>query len=237
MFSRVPSFRRFALAGLVLAAAGQASAQLANKSPFLPPQAAAAGAATAGAPLEYRGYIETGGGLQFRIYDPAKKMGAWVKVNERHLEFDLTVKQHDEGQKTLTVEYQGKSHTLAERVPKVVSSGTAMQAMPPPIAPAPTNVAAAVTQSVVLNPTPADEQRRLDAVAAEVARRRALREQATQQMSQGAAPQMSVPQGALPQAGPPLQNLPAARQGNPPLLNNPNVPRGRGPAEAYNRQQ
>jgi hypothetical protein len=41
---------------------------------------------------------------------------------------------------------------------------------------------------VVLNPTPADEARRLEAVASEVARRRAMREQASQQVNQGMPP-------------------------------------------------
>ena len=66
------------------------------------------------------------------------------------------------------------------------------QAMPAP----PPNVAPAVMQSVVLNPTPADEQRRLEAVASEVARRRAMREQATQQIGQGGAPPNLPPQNA-----------------------------------------
>ena len=59
-----------------------------------------------------------------------------------------------------------------------------------------------MTQAVVLNPTPADEQRRLDAVAAEVARRRALREQATQQLSQGTTSQVALPQGMQPPVQP-----------------------------------
>ena len=70
---------------------------------------------------------------------------------------------------------------------KVVSGGSVGQMMPPPaVAPTPpSNVAPAVTQSVVLNPTRADAQRRLEAVASEVARRRAMREQASQQINQG----------------------------------------------------
>jgi len=46
---------------------------------------------------------------------------------------------------------------------------------------------------VVLNPSPADEQRRLEAVASEVARRRAMREQATQQIGQGGIPPPNLP--------------------------------------------
>jgi len=44
-----------------------------------------------------------------------------------------------------------------------------------------------------LNPTPADEQRRLEAVATEVRRRRALREQASIQAAQGVAPAAETP--------------------------------------------
>jgi hypothetical protein len=43
----------------------------------------------------------------------------------------------------------------------------------------------AITQTVVLNPSPQDEQRRLDAVAAEVRRRRLEREKAAQDAQNG----------------------------------------------------
>ena len=126
-------------------------------------------------------------------------------MNERNPDFDVLAKQHDGDHKSLTIEHGGKIITLAERESKVVSSGSAAQAMPQPQpvpAAQPANVAPAVTQTVVLNPTPADEQRRLEAVASEVARRRALREQATQQITQGNAPQVAVPQVAPPQRMP-----------------------------------
>jgi hypothetical protein len=142
--------------------------------------------------------MESGDERLYRIHDPAKKTGTWVKLNERNADFDVIAKQHDIDQETLTIEHQGKTLTLAERKPKIVSAGAAP--IPPPVVPPPTNVSPAVTKAVVLNPTPADEQRRLDAVAAEVARRRALREQATQQLNQGTAPQIVLPgQQAQPQ--------------------------------------
>jgi hypothetical protein len=200
MFPRVFPLRSLAAAGVALALATQSVAQIAAKSPFMPPQAATTTGPTEGAPLEYRGYMETSEGTLYRIHDPAKKAGTWVKLNERNPDFDVLAKQHDDEQKTLTIEHQGKTLTLATREAKVVSSGAAAAAMPPPVlTPAQTNVAPAVTQSVVLNPTPADEQRRLDAVAAEVARRRALREQATQQLNRGVAPSVTVPGSAQPQ--------------------------------------
>ena len=69
-----------------------------------------------------------------------------------------------------------------------------MQNMAPPPPPQMTNVPPAVTQAVVVNPTPADEQRRLEAVASEVARRRALREQASQQVNTPPSVPMAQPQ-------------------------------------------
>lgn len=195
----------------------------------MPPQSAATTGPTPGAPLEYRGYMETGEGRLFRIHDPAKKTGTWIKMNEKNADFDILAKQHDIDQDTLTIEHQGKTLTLAERKPKIVSSGAAAAAMPPPIqAPAPSNVAPAVTQAVVLNPTPADEQRRLDAVAAEVARRRALREQATQQLNQGGTPQITLPSQTVQPPVQPRTNIQPAPQGAYQQQNAQN-PRTRGP--------
>ena len=154
----------------------------------MPTPAAGAGATpTAGAPLEFIGYIGDRDGLLFRIREATSKKGVWARLNERNDEFNLVVKQHDFEQRTLTVEHQGKSLTLAERVAKIVSSGPGMPPMPSPM-PMPSTVPAAVTQAVVLNPTPADEANRLNAVAVEVARRRALRVTAEQTVNQPAAP-------------------------------------------------
>jgi hypothetical protein len=89
----------------------------------------------------------------------------------------------------------------------------------------------------VLNPTPADEQRRLDAVAAEVARRRALREQATQQLGQGAAPQVALPQGIQPPVqAQPQRAIPAVPQQNFQQQNTPGNQR-RGPQPTDIRQR
>lgn len=186
--------RRFALLGLVLLAAGPVSAQSASLSPFMPPAPANSTAPTAGAPIEFRGFMETSEGVRFRLYDPARKAAAWVKLNERDPTLEVVVKQFNTNaeNETIVVEHQGRTLTLAQRVAKVSSSGSAaaVQNMAPP-PPQMANVPPAVTQAVVVNPTPADEARRLEAVASEVARRRALREQASQQMNQ---PQPVTPQ-------------------------------------------
>ena len=227
---RILLLRRFVCAVLALGVAGRAGAQLAANSPFMSPQANAPGP-TQGAPLEYRGYMVTSEGTQYVVYDPARKARAFLKVNERDGNLDVLVKQFDASNDMLTIEYQGKTLTLEERKSKIVSSGNAA-AMPQPPQGA-MNVMPAVTQSVVLNPTPAEEQRRLEAVAAEVSRRRALREQAQQQINQGGTGQISLPPPVQPQPDqqrriqPVPQQMPQALP--PPQQNNqnPRVRQGR----------
>ncbi|MDP3068925.1 MAG: hypothetical protein Q8N18_01495 [Opitutaceae bacterium] len=191
MRHRSRKFFLFILAGLMPGGLGVAQAQLASKSPFMPAQAAGASAPASNAPLEYRGYLEIGGMRQFRLYDPEKKVSVWVQLNERHADLNVLAKEHDADAGTLTVEHRGTVHKLAIRVGKILAGG----APPPPTVAAsiPSNVAPAVVQSVVVNPTPADEQRRLESVAAEVARRRALRNQAEQTVQQ-APPVPALPQ-------------------------------------------
>jgi hypothetical protein len=184
--------------------AGAVHAELLKVSPFLSPQAAA-NAPAQNAPLEYRGSMQIADVEQFRIVDPARKVGTWLKVGEHDANLDVVLKQYDSSHDTLTVDHGGQSLTLQLKVPKVVSSGSAAPMLPPPPMAMPSpNVSPAVIQSVVPNPTPADEQRRLEAVAAEVARRRALREQAAQQVQmqsqQPQPPQPNVSRADLIQA-------------------------------------
>jgi hypothetical protein len=138
-------------------------ADLASSSPFLPANAAAAGgqAGPAG-PVELRGIMATSSGFAYCIYDTAKKTSAWVGLNEAGNDF--VVKAADPTKESVTVDFQGRSLKLVLRTAKVASVG------PPGARPA-----TAVSSSVVVNPSMADEQRRLDAVAEEVRRRRAER--------------------------------------------------------------
>ena len=226
MTARFESLRISAAVLAALLGAARAGAQLASVSPFLPVQnAGGVGAPTPGAPLEYRAMIETADGMLFRIVDPARKnAGAFVRLNERDPTLDVIVKQHEGSgdNDTVVVEQAGRTFTLPLRSAKVVSSGSAGQGfVPPPLPPPGQNMPPAITNTVVVNPTPADEQRRLEAVAAEVARRRALREQATQQINQG------VP--VVPQAVQPMpQQQPAQPQGTQrgPQGNRGNAPPG-----------
>lgn len=166
-----------------LAGSLRAAPPIASRSPFLPPEnAPVEKAETGSAALEFRGFVDVGGGKQFRLFDPGKKKGDWVRLNERSPEFEAVIRQHNEGEESVSVEHQGRTVTLMMRKAKIVADAAA-PAAPPVAAPAgpAISVTPAVTQSVMVNPTPADEQRRLEAVAAEVNRRRALREQAMRQ--------------------------------------------------------
>ena len=90
----------FSTALLVGAVAGHA--QLATNSPFLPSGAAGSGSVvTEGAPIELRGVMETRAGMRFCIFDPARKVSAWVKLNEK--DHDFVVKTYDANNETVTV--------------------------------------------------------------------------------------------------------------------------------------
>jgi hypothetical protein len=222
MFPRTTRLCRLLIPSVALFTVASLKAQLASRSPFQPATATGPNAPAADAPLEFGGYLDTpseGRLYRITIKDPARRAAVWVRMNERNSELgsEVVVKQHDNDQETLTVEHGGKTLTLAEKKAKIVSAGSAAQAMPPPPVPnPPSNVPSAVTQAVVLNPTPADEQRRLEAVAAEVARRRALREQATQQQGNPSPQPMQIQQQpqAMPQpaGGQPQRVMPNTRQ-------------------------
>ena len=181
------------IAAVAAAAGGTARAELIKVSPFLP-SASSAATPTANAPLEYRGAMEVSDVEQYRVVDPARKVGSWLKVGEHDSNLDVTIKQHDRDRETITIDHGGQTMTLSLHESKVIAGGGVPTLAAPPMAPNPMpNVSPAVVNTVVTNPTPADEQRRLEAVAAEVARRRALREQA----QQGIQPGASVPTPAV----------------------------------------
>jgi hypothetical protein len=135
----------------------------ADRSPFLPPTVAGgAGDALAGPNgIELRGVMTAAGVTKYNIYDPTKKTSYWVGVNEAADGF--VIKNADPDRNSVTLSVGGQLVPLALKESKIAQGfGQSF----------------AATMPVVLNPTPADEQRRLQAVADEVRRRRLLREQA-----------------------------------------------------------
>jgi hypothetical protein len=211
--SRIP--RHLAAVLIAVAGAGRAGAQLAAVSPFMPvPTTAGAATATMGAPLEFRGLAGTADGVKFRVVDMGpKKNGAWVRLNERDPDLGVLAKQYDAAGEMLTVEYQGRTLTLALHEARVTSGGGAVPtvAFVPPVNP-PAAAGAVVVMGAANAPA---SQNQLDAIAADVARRRALREQAVPPAGQGVgvAPQPNQPR-------PQTQNNPRGQ------LNNQGGPRG-----------
>lgn len=170
MRTRHPFYTPWALLAAIAAGACGARADLAQTSPFLPANLAGAAAQGAGGPVELRGVMSTSQGTKFCIYDVLKKSSAWVGLNEAGNAF--VVKSAEPSGDIVTVEYQGRTMRLTLHTARVASAGQMMNV--------PAGNPMAITQSVVLNPSAADEQRRLDAVAAEVRRRRQERERAAQ---------------------------------------------------------
>lgn len=167
-----------ALAAMGLA--GSLRADLAPASPFLPPNAAAAGAAAGPAsPIELRGLMPTPNGLAFCIFDTAKKKSVWIGMNETG--HDFVVRSANPESDSISVDYQGKSMKLTLKAAKVDSAGAANAGAPAPMP-------GGLPNRVALNPNPGDEQRRLDAVAQEVRRRRQEREKAAQEAQKNGPP-------------------------------------------------
>lgn len=185
-----------AVGGIALPAAHAAAtdaAPLSFESPFLsaPSGAGAKGAANAeAATLELHGVMVNQGAMLFNIVNATTKKGQWVALREAGSEY--VVKSHEvvDDTDTVMVEHQGRTLRLALVKPKTNSAGKAQAPLPmaapnpaaPPIAgatPPPPAPNEGPLTPVILNPTSADEARRLEAVAAEVRRRRALRQQAS----------------------------------------------------------
>ena len=152
--------------------------QAQSNSPFLP-QSGSVGALTENSPLELRGIMPMVGGVSFGFFDPTKKRCGWVKLKETGREY--TVLTYDPSNESVTVEYQGRVLTLALPASKIETMA-AMPVPPPRVMTGPQGPGVAGAPSV-------DEARRLEAVAAEVARRRQQRQAAMQQ-----APQVQPPQ-------------------------------------------
>ncbi len=168
----------FLVAALSYQPASRAVAQLVDSSPFMAPGAAssAPGAAETGA-LELRGIMSTPDGVRYCIYDPAKKSGTWVGVNERGNAF--VVRQADPQHQAVTVQADGRTVRLVLRASKVAALNTAA-------GPGGLNGTSG-PGGPEARPSPAEEAARLQAVAEAVRARRQMREQAAQGNS-GVAP-------------------------------------------------
>lgn len=182
MSPRLPPLLAALALGALLSPGWRLRADLAAASPFMPASSAAAAALTASnSPIELRGMMTTDQGIALCIYDVAKKTGTWVNVNETGNDF--VVKTANMNDESALVTYQGRTLQLALHTAKVVSSGAAPTGAPPQAG-----------QPVATGaPGTPDEQKRLDAVAAEVRRRRLEREKAFNAQGNGTPPAAPAP--------------------------------------------
>lgn len=169
-----PSYFSSVLGLGILFAASAASAAtvsldgLVTNSPFVLKQAdeTAPPPVTEGASVEFRGMIATKEGVLFGLYDRAKNIGAWVGQDDKNSDFDVSA--YDPANDLVTVSYQGQSFTLPLSSSKI--GAAAPSALP------------VMNTNNGNNPNvqaQADgNRRRLESVAAEVRRRRALRQSA-----------------------------------------------------------
>ncbi|MDF3056349.1 MAG: hypothetical protein K0R17_564 [Rariglobus sp.] len=154
---------------------------LVTNSPFvLKQEETAAPAVTEGATVEFRGVITTKEGVLFGFYDRAKNLGAWV--TQRDTGSDFKVSAYDAGSDLVTVDYQGQRFTLPLSSPKITAAAPA----PLPVV----NNAQPGGNRVTAVPAARDQQR-LESVAAEVRRRRALRQSAATGTTPAAQPAAS----------------------------------------------
>jgi hypothetical protein len=165
-----PSSFSFVL-GLCLGAVGASAAVsldgLVAESPFMPKQEAnnTAPVATENASVEFRGLISTKEGVLFGLYDRTRNVGAWVREKDKGSDF--TVRSYDAAADMVTVDYQGQKYTLPLSTSRIATA--APSAVPVVVKPA----QGGAPQQAVAKPADAT---RLESVAAEVRRRRALRQ-------------------------------------------------------------
>jgi len=155
------------LAGLALGLLARADTTLAPNSPFAPPDGSSAVAAD-NQPLELRGIMQDGGGYRFSVYDPAKKSGQWVRLNESG--HDFTVRTHDAARDTITLDYQGRVLTLPLRASKVMGVAVTEPA------PGPRLNGAMPGAGPMPQPGTPEEKARFNRAVEEIKRRRDLRE-------------------------------------------------------------
>lgn len=143
--------------------------QLLKNSPFGAPRPGSPGETT-GQAWEFRGLVEENGVLWFSLYETSSRRSAWRRLQQP--DEQLVVRQYDANGNTLTIEFQSRTLVLPLRsAPRTEGSPVAPQ-LPPGAQPA---VAANATPAA-----PADNAQRLQQIAEEIRRRRALRQQTLQ---------------------------------------------------------
>lgn len=123
--------------------------------------------------LEFRSLVVEGGQRYFSIFDPTAQRGYWVAEGEEA--GGISVASYNEDDQQLEVQQGGRTLNLVIKTANIVAG-----AAPLPGAPG----ASAQTRTPQVRTTGAADPKRLEAVAAEVRRRRALRQAATNATTQ-----------------------------------------------------
>jgi hypothetical protein len=124
------------------------------------------------------------------VYDPARRRSVWLRVGDQ--DGPIQLQSFDAETRTVSVVQNGQTMNLKLQSAKLANAASGPAAPPLgvlPVAGAQSGGNNPLVNSVVTNPTPADEAKRLEAVAAEVRRRRALRQAAAQNQAQSQAGQ------------------------------------------------
>lgn len=176
------------LSGAPLAAADFTT--LLQRSPFAPaagPKLNTGEAATEQGPLEFRGMAVDESGPAYSVFDTNQGRGFWIREGDQG---PLRVLSFNASESLLEVEQNGQAVTLQLKKATLQNGGAPVP--PPVVAVKPGGQAPAVGPN---NP----DGRRLEAVAAEVRRRRALRAAAA---AKPAAPAAPAAEGSAPAPAP-----------------------------------
>jgi hypothetical protein len=170
-FSPIPTVL---IAGLLLAGVG-VQAQV-PRSPFMrkvPEQVEQVEAPVEDAELQFCGTFGDGDAKRFLIYNKTINRSGWLQIGEEGPE-GVFVDAYNHEDATVQVRQGSQTLNLALQA-ATISAASAQRKAPVTLA----GNSSDITKTVRVNPTPADERRRLEAVAAEVRRRRALRQSAS----------------------------------------------------------
>lgn len=187
------AFKTAGLVCLLCASAGLVRAvdlqTLVDRSPFAPPGQGpdTAGAAEPQGTLEFRGMVTDEAGTAYSIFDTSTNKGRWVRSDDTNS--PVQVKGFDAANNTLEVEQNGRSVKLSLKR-ATIQAGQAVNAMIPS-APPPQIPGNPANQGEARKSDGTADARRLEAVAAEVRRRRALRNAA--RPPQGQPPANAAP--------------------------------------------
>ncbi len=148
---------------------------LLSNSPFGTGKAGATNASASGEAFEFRSVFEEGGSKFFSIYETSTRKSNWVELNDPVNGF--SVKTYDATKESITLDYQGRSLTLAIKRAPAVAQVMQPQPQPPQMQPGVNGGMPTITNPASPGVPTAIDQQRIQQIQEEIRRRRALRSQ------------------------------------------------------------